>query len=811
MRVPERVACLAFVVAAACSSQSTGASLTELSSESRLTSLERDFAFSFPKKHKQGSVVTIVASHRADEPTMLRMRSSHSNMELGFTPANASSAAREGVRGVAIFRNAFGSGTDLLRTELSDGVEEFIAFETPPEEERLRYDLTLHGVAGLRLVHDVLELLEDDGTPRLRVTAPWVRDARGVMTRVHLALEGCAFDSSARAPWGRPVIAPGSGCRLVLAWHAESYPALVDPSWLGTRAMIDAREQHSAVALPSGRILVAGGTIGSGFSEATTMAEVYDPSSGTFTITGSMTTARVSHTANTLSTGDVVFVGGEGTSGVALPSTEIYSEVTGLFTAGPRLLDARMHHTATTFGSGAVLVTGGSKGTGALASAEIYEPTTNSMRATGSLAVARMAHQAILLSTGRVLVVAGSATPSAEIYDPVSGTFSPTHAPPIAAAHSANGFGVDSALFSDGETTAIFHATTSTFEKGPSLINGRGNGFTATSLASGSIVFTGGEKTGPSPLSAAERFDARRSTMGTLPSMASERTLHAAARLADGAILVVGGDTLAGEYRTNTAEILTIRSYGTPCTAGDASDCEGDGVCVDGVCCTSACDQQCQACNEPGNEGTCVTVTGTPRGNRTGCVPAGKGIHAACAETCDGVNPLTCVYPGDDKLCDSSCDNATLTSGLCNGAGLCGQGAPRACDNHLVCADAKACRTTCAEPADCLAGYLCAAGTCSSQSQCTDDYTVQSAADGHVESCAPFKCNPAAGSCRTTCETVDDCAAPTVCSPDHVCVYVSDGADGGCVVASGATTDASGLLLAVAAALGTRRRRRTTT
>ena len=59
--------------------------------------------------------------------------------------------------------------------------------------------------------------------------------------------------------------------------------------------------------LPNGKVLVAGGD---GDSGILTSAELYDPATGTWTATGSLTTARSIHTATLLPNGKVLVAGG---------------------------------------------------------------------------------------------------------------------------------------------------------------------------------------------------------------------------------------------------------------------------------------------------------------------------------------------------------------------------------------------------------------------------------------------------------------------------------------------------------------------
>src|SRR5213078_2182015 len=127
------------------------------------------------------------------------------------------------------------------------------------------------------------------------------------------------------------------------------------------------RYRHTATLLPSGKVLVAGGSNGSDLSSA----ELYDPASGTWTATGSLGTARDAHTATLLPNGKVLVAGGS--TGSGLSSAELYDPASGTWTTTGSLGTARDAHTATLLPNGKVLVAGGNNGP-ALSSAELYDP-----------------------------------------------------------------------------------------------------------------------------------------------------------------------------------------------------------------------------------------------------------------------------------------------------------------------------------------------------------------------------------------------------------------------------------------------------
>jgi hypothetical protein len=211
---------------------------------------------------------------------------------------------------------------------------------------------------------------------------------------------------------------------------------LYDPAtgtWAATGSLGTARGSHTATLLLSGQVLVAGGNANTpqGFASA----ELYDPATGTWAATGSLAEARYAfHTMTLLPSGQVLVVGGGGGSDSiphALQSAELYDPATGTWAWTGPLPRTRSLHSATLLLTGKVLVAGGFSDGGVHGVSELYDPATGTWAETGRLITARTFHTATLLPSGKVLVAAGNPgqTPplaSAELYDPATGTWSTT-------------------------------------------------------------------------------------------------------------------------------------------------------------------------------------------------------------------------------------------------------------------------------------------------------------------------------------------------------------------------------------------------
>ena len=93
--------------------------------------------------------------------------------------------------------------------------------------------------------------------------------------------------------------------------------------WTTTGNMATLRSFQTATLLPSGQVLVAGGLIGisdTGVISCAGRAELYNPATGQWTVTGSMTTPRFEHAATSLANGQVLVAGGLNSSGTAVPA-----------------------------------------------------------------------------------------------------------------------------------------------------------------------------------------------------------------------------------------------------------------------------------------------------------------------------------------------------------------------------------------------------------------------------------------------------------------------------------------------------------
>jgi len=214
---------------------------------------------------------------------------------------------------------------------------------------------------------------------------------------------------------------------------AEVYDPVTE-QWTPTGPMNDHRWQHTATLLADGRVLVAGGfggqATGTGLNAqpVTNSAEIYDPASNTWAPTGPMNVRRGLATATLLPNGQVLEAGGRWCPN-APPATcdftfrtataELFNPATGTWTPTGSMTQARHTTASVLLPDGRVIVPAGFTNAGTGTNADIFNPVTGTWTATGNLNVARARQGAMLLQDGRVMVVAGfPATQTTEIYNP---------------------------------------------------------------------------------------------------------------------------------------------------------------------------------------------------------------------------------------------------------------------------------------------------------------------------------------------------------------------------------------------------------
>lgn len=275
-----------------------------------------------------------------------------------------------------------------------------------------------------------------------------------------------------------------------------------------TGSLTTARVFHTATVFRRGAVLVTGGANSTTFPLT---AEIFNPTQGDFTTTpGSMSSERVSPSSSLLQDGKTALVsGGKDASGNSTVTAELFDSSVGTFTpTAGNMQTARVYHTATLLFDGAVLLTGGLDVIGnPTATAELFDPTTKTFSYVGNMGSVRFLHAATLLPGGGVLVtgglIFGGTFDTAELYDPVSKTFTPTGNMTVARA-----------------------------------------GHTLTALSNGKILVTGGaSQFGGKSLLSAELFDPATGVFTATADMVTARALHTATLRDDGSVLVAGGNT----------------------------------------------------------------------------------------------------------------------------------------------------------------------------------------------------------------------------------------------------------------------------
>lgn len=199
-------------------------------------------------------------------------------------------------------------------------------------------------------------------------------------------------------------------------WSADIY----DPAtkvFTPTGRMSEGRSDASATRLPDGRVLILGGRQSGNLLGG---AELFDPATGTFTSANQMGTRRAGQAAVLLPDGRVAIIGGETEPGIvngsvaAKPDVEYFDPATGQYAAGPSDPDLSwLDPSATVLPDGQILIGRGSLelGIGPAGGPVILDPRTGLVSPAmqgADLAVSLVTS----LPDGRALIAASGVTRS---------------------------------------------------------------------------------------------------------------------------------------------------------------------------------------------------------------------------------------------------------------------------------------------------------------------------------------------------------------------------------------------------------------
>jgi hypothetical protein len=340
-------------------------------------------------------------------------------------------------------------------------------------------------------------------------------------------------------------------------------------AFAATGKMIHPRLDATATLLANGKVLIAGGTESIGGFSTTVLAsaELYDPGTGAFSETGSMTTDRTNHTATLLQNGEVLIAGGwscpranscSGADPVA--SAELYDPKTGKFHRTGSMFAARTHATATLLADGRVLIAAGAKSP---ETAELYDPASGKFVRTGKLlSFSDVNGAATLLPNGKVLLTgSGAGVRGAYLYSPTPGVFTlipftETPGPTASPTYKGQAFRPAApdtlTVLEDGRVLLFERGYLETYDPAAGVFAAAGflaapeqwRRPTATLLANGKVLFTGGWRMTPegdsTTVALAGLYDPV-SGPELLAPMPGVRSNHTATLLPDGTVLIAGG------------------------------------------------------------------------------------------------------------------------------------------------------------------------------------------------------------------------------------------------------------------------------
>jgi hypothetical protein len=456
--------------------------------------------------------------------------------EIGMQPVPA-----EIHQGVIVYRGAVAGG-DLLYKLTPTHLDEYIYLREPPAHLHREFEFdTGSAVWSLREADTNIEAVGKDGVAHLRLSAPLARAADGKRRRgtAHVV--------------GRKII-------LDIDLTGLAAPILVDPDWSTTGTMTTSHWGDAAWRRPDGRVMVAGGCALTGCpssfvqtscGQVLANTDVWNPSSGTWTSSAAMGTARTTFAGVPLASGDLIAAGGCTETNctqmndagfcvaqICTTSTNLaerYSFDAGAWVDAGALSSPRFASMGAPVGTGDALVAGGCDVSACTTDVERWSAATSIWSEQTPLPAPRGYGTATMLADGRILIIGGCTDPlcatvlnDATVYDPVANTWT------AAGVMSSPRAGQSATLLNDGTVLVAGGCMDSACMNVLSSVDL----WSASAQGNDGGTSEGGEG-GEEDAGAGGQFVAA-------PPMAAARHHHTANHLANGEVLMAGGANASG-------------------------------------------------------------------------------------------------------------------------------------------------------------------------------------------------------------------------------------------------------------------------
>ena len=225
------------------------------------------------------------------------------------------------------------------------------------------------------------------------------------------------------------VLLTGGNTNTTTLNTAEIYDPVANTFTATSQLMTAARQAQHADLLPNGKVLISGGLDAS--NNALNSAELYDPMADAFIQTGTMTTGRGNHSSALLYNGQVLVAGGLSgpAASLALTATaELYNPATGGWTPTGSLSIPRGHYAGIVLGDGTVFISGGAT-LPAGTNADIYNPATQAFSVSGNFTAVQAGAREAVAPDGTVLLASGVNNAVPAITVPNSELFYPAPLP----------------------------------------------------------------------------------------------------------------------------------------------------------------------------------------------------------------------------------------------------------------------------------------------------------------------------------------------------------------------------------------------